>query len=114
MMSGTGPIIHRDSYEPETGDEVIAQGIPQKDQAEIFQPFFRARNVTNVPGTGLGLTIVQRCAAFHGGTVELESREGVGAKFTAKFPLIVARHQPVPPGLESGQSLNSIRKLAPA
>ena len=62
------------------------RGIPQKDQPKLFAPFFRAGNTGTVTGTGLGLTIVQRCAAYHGGTVEVESREGEGSTFTAKFP----------------------------
>lgn len=88
------------------------RGIPQKDQANLFRPFFRASNIANVPGTGLGLTIVQRCATFHGGTVELESREGVGSKFTAKFPLTFPQQQPARPYLEPGRSLDPFSKFA--
>ncbi len=80
------------------------RGIPQKDQAKLFQPFFRAGNIGNVTGTGLGLTIVQRCAAFHGGTVELESREGAGTKFTVKFPRKFPVPSPALPYMEPGQT----------
>ena len=62
------------------------RGIPQKDQKKLFAPFFRAGNIGNVTGTGLGLTIVQRCSAFHGGKVEFVSQEGKGTIFTVKFP----------------------------
>jgi signal transduction histidine kinase len=62
------------------------RGIPQKDQKKLFAPFFRAGNIGTVTGTGLGLTIVQRCTAFHGGRVEFVSQEGKGTTFTAKFP----------------------------
>jgi len=63
------------------------RGIPERDQAKLFEPFFRASNVGNVAGTGLGLTIVKRCAAYHRGTLSLESQEGRGTQFTVRFPL---------------------------
>ncbi|MFP4322155.1 MAG: ATP-binding protein, partial [Anaerolineales bacterium] len=53
-------------------------GIPAEDQANIFEPFFRARNVGDVAGTGLGLTIVRDSALQHYGNVRIESTEGQG------------------------------------
>ena len=46
-------------------------GIPVEDQPHLFQSFFRASNTQNVPGTGLGLPIVQQFAELHGGKVVL-------------------------------------------
>jgi len=63
-------------------------GIPEKDQPYIFDPFHRAGNVGNVAGTGLGLNIVQRAAALHGGSVRLESQEGVGTTITVSLALL--------------------------
>lgn len=63
------------------------RGIPEADQGKLFRPFYRASNIGKVSGTGLGLTIVARCAAFHGGQVALESRAGAGSKFTVTFPI---------------------------
>ena len=63
------------------------RGIPEADQGKLFQPFYRASNIGKVSGTGLGLTIVARCAAFHGGRVALASRAGEGSKFTVTFPI---------------------------
>jgi PAS domain S-box-containing protein len=57
-------------------------GIPPEDHARLFESFHRARNVGNVEGTGLGLTIVKQCAQLHGGRVEFESTPGKGSTFT--------------------------------
>lgn len=62
-------------------------GIPEEDQAKLFQPFFRAGNVGDIPGTGLGLSIVQKCAEMMGGTVHLESSPGNGCRFTITLPV---------------------------
>ena len=58
-------------------------GIPAEDHARLFESFHRARNVGNVEGTGLGLTIVKQCAELHGGRIEFESTPGRGSTFTA-------------------------------
>lgn len=61
-------------------------GISEADQAKIFEPFFRSRSVAHIPGTGLGLVIVKRCVERHGGSLEIESREGHGTRFTVRVP----------------------------
>lgn len=62
-------------------------GIPIEDQERLFQAFHRGANVREVPGTGLGLTIVKRCVELHGGTLDLESRLGQGTTVTVSLPL---------------------------
>jgi len=62
-------------------------GIPEKDLPHIFKPFHRAGNVGTISGTGLGLSIIRQAVELHGGTVELESQEGVGTKVTVRLPL---------------------------
>jgi PAS domain S-box-containing protein len=62
-------------------------GIPPKDQPQIFDPFYRARNVGTVAGTGLGLSVVKEIVGLHDGTVELESEEGRGTTVTIVLPL---------------------------
>ncbi len=62
------------------------RGIPEHDQAKLFQPFHRASNVKQVQGTGLGLTIVQRVVHFHHGKLEFSSKVGVGTTFRLTFP----------------------------
>ncbi len=64
-------------------------GIPVADQAELFQPFFRAHNIGNIPGTGLGLNIVKRYAELTGGKVEFESEVNKGTCFVLTFKLNV-------------------------
>ena len=100
--------VHVGADENEWWLKVIDQGrgIPQKDQAKLFTPFFRAGNIGTVTGTGLGLTIVQRCASFHGGTVEVESREGEGSTFTARFPRVFHAHAQTLPFIDRVPSAN--------
>jgi PAS domain S-box-containing protein len=62
-------------------------GIPPEDHARLFESFHRARNVGNVEGTGLGLTIVRQCVALHGGTVDFESVPGKGSVFIVCLPV---------------------------
>jgi len=61
-------------------------GIPAADQANLFKSFQRGSNVANVPGTGLGLTIVKRCVELHGGSISFISNEGEGTTFIARLP----------------------------
>lgn len=60
-------------------------GIPELDQKNLFQPFFRANNTGNIPGTGLGLNIVLRYANLMKGELHFESELNNGAKFTLSF-----------------------------
>jgi len=60
-------------------------GIPESDQKNLFQPFFRAHNTGNIPGTGLGLNIVRRYAGLMGGELHFESKINEGAIFTLSF-----------------------------
>jgi len=61
-------------------------GIPPDDQARLFESFHRARNVGNVEGTGLGLTIVKQCVELHHGSVAFESVPGKGSVFLVCLP----------------------------
>ena len=63
------------------------RGIPQPDQARLFEPFVRASNVGMVAGTGLGLSIVKRVADLHRGRIEYRSTEGEGSVFSLMLPL---------------------------
>lgn len=61
-------------------------GIPQEDQKYLFGRFFRAGNVTNIQGTGLGLNIVQRYVEILKGSIDFESKHEEGTTFYVKIP----------------------------
>ena len=63
-------------------------GIPEEDQQHLFEPFFRAHNTGNIPGTGLGLNIVARYIALMKGTISYSSTLNKGTLFTLKFSMI--------------------------
>lgn len=62
-------------------------GIPKDDLDKISETFFRASNVGNVQGSGMGLAIVNQFIKLHKGSMELESRENEGTTVTVKIPL---------------------------
>jgi PAS domain S-box-containing protein len=61
-------------------------GIPKEDQHHLFTTFFRGKNAVNIPGTGLGLHIVQRYVELLQGSIQLESELGVGTTVTITVP----------------------------
>ncbi|TXF91055.1 PAS domain S-box protein [Neolewinella aurantiaca] len=61
-------------------------GIPAEDQTHLFDRFFRARNVENVKGTGLGLNIVNHYLQLLDGKIEFESELSQGSTFTILLP----------------------------
>jgi PAS domain S-box-containing protein len=60
-------------------------GIPKDQKEYLFQRFFRADNAINIQGTGLGLFIVRKYLDNLDGTIDFESEEGKGTKFTVSF-----------------------------
>jgi signal transduction histidine kinase len=64
-------------------------GIEPAAQRSIFEQFYRAPTADNqsIPGTGLGLTLVDHIAKGHGGRVTVESEPGVGSTFSICLPL---------------------------
>jgi len=65
------------------------RGLTPDDAARAFERFYRADSSRTRAhgGTGLGLSIVAALVAAHGGTVELETAPGAGARFTLRLPL---------------------------
>ena len=61
-------------------------GIPKDEQKNMFDRFFRAGNVTNIQGTGLGLNIVKKYADLISGQIVFTSVEGEGSTFTLRIP----------------------------
>lgn len=60
-------------------------GIPDEDQVNLFEPFFRAHNTGNIPGTGLGLNIVKRYISLMEGELEYWSALNKGTMVKMVF-----------------------------
>jgi two-component system, OmpR family, sensor histidine kinase KdpD len=88
-------------YSPPTATlEVVARGngavdiavrnsgatIPEREQARIFERFYRGVQARQVPGTGMGLAIVQEIVRAHGGTLRVVSSPDAGTTFTLSLP----------------------------
>ena len=63
-------------------------GIPERQLDQIWQRFYQVDPARgDGRGAGLGLTMVRQIARLHGGTVTVQSAEGVGSCFTLRFPM---------------------------
>ena len=60
-------------------------GIPEEEHLHLFEPFFRADNVTNIQGTGLGLSIAKEYVEVNKGNIAAKSVLGEGSCFEIKF-----------------------------
>jgi two-component system sensor histidine kinase MtrB len=74
-------------------DDVLFQvsdhgmGIPEEELPYIFEPFRRVKIVKgDIPGVGLGLSVVRRIVQAHSGRIEVESRLGIGTTFRVRLP----------------------------
>jgi len=81
LSSNTGSVIL------EVEDEGI--GIHPDEVGKVFEKFFQGRNALakSTRGTGLGLTLVKHVVEAHGGRILVESRLGLGSKFSLIFPI---------------------------
>ena len=100
-FSPPGSTVTLRSWERE--DELFLQvsdegiGIPPDDQLHIFDDFFRARNVGDVSGAGLGLSIAKKIVDAHQGRIWVESPYN-GAKSGTRFTVALPRNLPLPGG----------------
>ena len=62
-------------------------GIPEAEQKNLFQRFYRAENATNIQGTGLGLHIVKQYVDLMEGNVDFKSEVGKGTSFKVELPI---------------------------
>ena len=67
-------------------------GMTSEERDHVFEEFFRARNehTIDIPGTGLGLTIVKRLVDMHQGSITVESSPGRGSTFRICLPVYEA------------------------
>lgn len=62
-------------------------GIDEDDLPKMFTRFFRAKTSTGIPGTGIGLNLVQTLVELHRGSISVESIKGVGSTFVTRLPV---------------------------
>jgi len=65
-------------------------GIGKDDLKHLFEPFFRASNAGNIPGTGLGLNIVKEAIDRHKGTLTVKSKLNTGSEFIVQLPISIS------------------------
>lgn len=65
-------------------------GVPENEQAHLFNKFFRATNARRArpDGTGVGLFLAKKVVGDHGGEIIFESKEGKGSTFGFRLPLV--------------------------
>ena len=75
------------------GVEDRGPGVASGDLVQIFDPFYRGEGVRNsqIPGVGLGLSLVKGTVERYHGDVHVSQTPGGGAQFTVRFP---ARAEP--------------------
>ncbi|MCZ6643299.1 MAG: ATP-binding protein [Gammaproteobacteria bacterium] len=72
-------------------------GIDRKDHQAVFERFYRVNGGESAPGAGLGLALVKELAEAFGGSVELESRPGLGTTIS----VLLSRHRVTPSDIET-------------
>ena len=77
--------IHFKSKELVLSVKDFGMGIPKEEQLHLFEPFFRADNVTEIQGTGLGLSIAKEYVEVNKGTISAKSILGEGSCFEIIF-----------------------------
>ncbi len=87
--SGPNTMIEFSTKVTENSLQVIVKdngiGIPEEEQKNLFEPFFRAHNTGDIQGTGLGLNIARRYAALMAGEISCVSKLNEGTTFTLNF-----------------------------
>lgn len=79
----------------ETGQTLVlisitdtGEGIPAESIPFLFDPYWQANSTHTKPGVGLGLSIVKRIIAAHGGNISVRSQLGIGTCFTVVLPVV--------------------------
>ena len=89
-----GPISVRiDCHETETMPWAVVTvadqgvGVPAADLPHVFERFHRGTNVGRIAGSGIGLAGAKVIVEQHGGTLDIESTEGLGTTITLQLPI---------------------------
>jgi signal transduction histidine kinase len=62
-------------------------GIPVRERERVFNPFYRASNAEQTPGSGIGLAVVRELVALHGGDAWIEDAPDAGTRVVVQFPM---------------------------
>jgi signal transduction histidine kinase len=81
--------FHPDTVSIEVRDRGI--GIAPIDRQQLFEPFYRGKNVRTIPGTGLGLVVVKKCVDLHQGSIEILSEVNMGTTCLVTLPISTNR-----------------------
>jgi signal transduction histidine kinase len=87
LEAGSSGTLPDDPGQVVIGVSDQGMGIPASDISRIFERFYRATNVGQIVGTGIGLAGVKQIVEQHGGTIAIESVEGTGTTVTIRLPL---------------------------
>jgi signal transduction histidine kinase len=93
------------------GDAVLVHvldqgpGVPEEDRARLLERFQRGRNTGDVPGSGIGLAVVDTLMQAMGGRVEIGAAPGGGADFLLLLPMA--------PEPELSEPASSARRAVP-
>ncbi len=63
-------------------------GIHEEDIQKIIEPFYRGTNTAGIPGTGIGLSLVDQIIKNHNGTISINSKPGEGTRITLLLPAL--------------------------
>lgn len=66
------------------------KGLDAEERERVFAKFYRGPGQQQRPGAGLGLAICRAVAELHGGTIQCNGRDGGGAEFVARLPLLAS------------------------
>lgn len=113
-----GNVSFQIAADGDTGVRLILRdtgiGLPTEMTEKIFERFFQVNNNADIlnQGSGIGLSIAQEFVKLHGGTIKVESEEGVGSAFMISLPLLPITFQQTTPQIIINEESNPIESFA--
>jgi signal transduction histidine kinase len=80
-------------------------GIAERDKSRIFERYYRGSNTAGIGGTGVGLHLAKLMVDLHHGTIEVDSIEGQGSRFTVRLPCAKEERHQRPAGIRKPRAL---------